>query len=124
MAYRYCKLQMDLRNDWEQETLHNWWLVRATYVADARFLVTFFGSWRGQCAHTLIHIQIPYTVITMQHGGTILNIGKCEKFGKLQILIKVAGTIGNHIGSLMWQPFELLKKATNQNRKFDVLGIF
>ena len=37
-----------------------WWLVRATYVVDGRFLVTFFGGRRRQCTHT--HESLTATV--------------------------------------------------------------
>ena len=38
------------------------------------FSVTFFGRWRGQCAHTLIPVWLPYTVINVCVGGG----GNCE----------------------------------------------
>ena len=57
-------------------------------------------------------------------GGTDPNIGKLEYFGNLQIVIKVSGSIGSHIGSSIGSHLELLKMSTNENRKFDVLGIF
>ena len=52
------------------------------------FFGHFFGRWRGQCAYTIIHIQMPYIVINVQGGGGDfgeLNIRKLEKFGKLKI---------------------------------------
>ena len=48
------------------------------------FFITFFGRWRGQCAHTLIPVWLPYTVINVWGGEGITNIGKLGKFGKLQ----------------------------------------
>ena len=65
------------------------------------FSVTFFGRWRGQCAHTLIPVWLPYTVINVGGGGSA-SIGKLRKFGKLQFLIKVVGSISGHIGSHEW----------------------
>ena len=71
------------------------------------FSVTFFGRWRGLYIH-VNHVQLLYTVINVHHkmqsGGTELNIGKLGKFGNLQIAMKVAGSIGSHIGSSIWQP--------------------
>ena len=43
--------------------------------------------------------------------------------GNIQIAIKVAGSIGSHIGSSIWQPSWIVKMAANLNRKFDVLDI-
>ena len=66
------------------------------------------------CIH-MSHVQLPYTVINvqvnMQGGGegTEPNIGKLGNFGNLQIAIKVAGSIGSHIGSLYGSHLELLK---------------
>ena len=97
---------------------HFWWLVRATYVVDGRFFRSLFWKAEG---------QLPYTVINVQDGGEgggTPNIGKLRKFGKLQIFIKVAGSIGSHIESIYGSHLELFKMATNQNAKFHVLGIF
>ena len=66
------------------------------------FLLTIFGRWRGQCAHTLIPVWLTYTVINVGGGGGIANIGKLGKFGKLQIFMKVVGSISGHIGSHEW----------------------
>ena len=44
-------------------------------------------------------------VINVQDGGGgIPNFVKLGKFGKLQIFIKVVGSISGHIGSHEWQP--------------------
>ena len=67
------------------------------------FLLTIFGSWRGRCAYTLIPVWLPYTVINVHDGGGgIPNFIKLGKFGKLQIFIKVVGSISSHIGSHEW----------------------
>ena len=78
---------------------------RATYLVDGRFLVTFFGRWRD-CAHTHESVQLMYMVHgnIQGGGGTEPNIGKLRNFENLQIAIKVSGSIGNHIGSSIWQP--------------------
>ena len=47
------------------------------------------------------HVWLPYTVINVCGGG-IASIGKLGKFGKLQFLIKVVGSISGHIGSHEW----------------------
>ena len=67
-----------------------------------------FGRWWGDVCIHISHVQLQYTVINvhgnMQGGGTKLNIRKLGNFRKLQIAIKVAGNIGSHIGSSIWQP--------------------
>ena len=61
----------------------------------------------------------------MQGGGTEPNIRKLRNFGILQIAIKVAREYWPAILDLSYgSHHELLKMATNQNGKFDVLGIF
>ena len=82
-----------------------WWLIRATYVVDGRFFCHFFWKVVGTVRTHISHIQQLYTVINvhgnMQGGGTKPNIGKLGKFWNLLIAIKVAGSIGSHIGSVM-----------------------
>ena len=68
------------------------------------FSITFFGRWRGAVRIHVSHVQLPYTVINMHSnmqggGGTEPNIEKLRNFENLQIAIKVAGSIGSHIGS-------------------------
>ena len=51
----------------------------------------FFGRWKGQCAYTLIHVQLPYAIIYVQDsggGGGILNFGKLGMLGKFKIFFK------------------------------------
>ena len=86
-----------------------WWLVELPMWLTDGFSVTFFGRWRGAVRIHMSHIQLPYTVINMHvnmqgRGGNELNIEKLGNFGNLQITIKVAGSIGSHIGSSTWQP--------------------
>ena len=70
------------------------------------FLVTFFGRWRGAVHIHVSHVQLLYMVINVQDGsgGGIPNIGKLRKFGKLQIFLKVVGSISGHIRSYECQP--------------------
>ena len=82
---------------------------RATYVVDGRFFYHFFVKVEGTvCTHVnscVAHVWLPYTVINVCVGGggeRIANIGKLGKFGKLQIFIKVMGSISGHIRSLEW----------------------
>ena len=42
----------------------SWWLVRRTVFW------SLFGSWRGQCAYTLVPVQLLYTVLTCRVVGT------------------------------------------------------
>ena len=81
---------------------------RATYVVDGRFFGHFFwkveGTVRIHVNSRVAHVWLPYTVINVWGGGAIANIGKLGKFGKLQILIRVVGTISGHIGDHEWQP--------------------
>ena len=78
---------------------------RATYVVDGRFFGHFFWKVAGTvCIHVnsrVAHVWLPYTIINVQGRG-IANIGKLGKFGKLQFLIKVVGSISSHIGSHVW----------------------
>ena len=75
------------------------------WLTDGFSVTFFFGRWRGQCAYTLIHVQLPCMVIDLQDGGGgILNFRKLGKFGKLKIFIKVVGSISDHIRSHKWQP--------------------
>ena len=66
------------------------------------FSVAFFGRWRGQCAYTLIPVWLPYTVINVQGGGGGNEHRKTPKVWKTSNLIKVVGSISNHIGSCEW----------------------
>ena len=101
----------------------NWWLVWATYVVDRRFFSHFFDCWRGQCEHTVIPIQLPYMVIKVQIGVGGLNIRKFEQFGKLQILIKVAGALAWHIGSPIWQPSWIITDRIWRMREGNVFSL-
>ena len=70
------------------------------------FLSTFFGRWRGQCAHTLIPVWLTCVsrtrLLMCVCGGGIANIGKLRKFGKFKFLYKVMGSISGHIRSHEW----------------------
>ena len=83
-----------------------WWLVELPMWLTDGFSVTCFGSWKGQCAYTLIPVWRPYTVINVQGGGGggETNIRKLRKFGNFKICIKVTGNILGHIGSHKWKP--------------------
>ena len=75
-------------------------------MVDGRFCGHFFWKVEGTvCTHVnshVAHMWLPYTVINMWGGGGIASIGKLGKFGKLQFLIKVVGSISGHIGSHEW----------------------
>ena len=43
---------------WQAEKWHFWWLVELPMWLTDGFLLTFFGRWRGQCAHTLIPVWL------------------------------------------------------------------
>ena len=64
------------------------------------FFGHFFWKMEGTARTHLSHVQLLYTVITLE-GEDIRNIGKFGKFKKLKIWIKVEGSIGSHIGSHM-----------------------
>ena len=87
---------------------HFWWLVKPTYVFDGRFFAHYFwkveGTVRINVNSHVAHVWLLYTVINMQDGGGIPNFVKLGKFGKLQIFIKVVGSISGHIRSYEWQP--------------------
>ena len=76
-------------------------------MVDGRFFGHFFwkvkvkGTVRTHVNARVAHVWLPYTVINVWGGG-IANIGKLRKFGKLQFLIKVVGSISGHIGSHEW----------------------
>ena len=72
-------------------------------MIDGRFFGHFFWKVKGTVRIHITHVQLPYTVINMQDGQGANN-GKLGKFRKFQIVIKVAGRIASHIGSLIWQP--------------------
>ena len=79
---------------------------RATYVVDGRFFGHLFWKVEGT-VHTHVnsrvaHMWLPYMVINVWGEGGIVSIGKLRKFGKLQFLIKVVGSISGHIGSHEW----------------------
>ena len=82
---------------------------RAAYVVDGRFFGHFFWKVEGTVCIHVSHVQLPYMVINMYGniqggGGTKPNIGKLGNSENLHIAIKVAGSIGSHIGSSIWQP--------------------
>ena len=75
-------------------------------MVDGRFLVTFFGRWRGAVRIHVSHVHTCESrTANMQGGGGFgePNIGKLKKFGKLKICIMVAGSIIGHVGSHKWQ---------------------
>ena len=78
---------------------------RATYLVDGRFFGHFFwkveGTVRIHVNSRVAHVWLLYTVINVWGGG-IVSIGKLGKFGKLQFLVKVVGSISGHIGSHEW----------------------
>ena len=78
---------------------------RATYVVDGRFFAHFFwkvkGTVRIHVNSRVAHVWLPCRMVG---GGGIPNFGKLRKFGKVQIFIKVVGSISGHIGSHEWQP--------------------
>ena len=78
-------------------------------MVDGRFFGHFFwkveGTERTHVNSRVAHVWLPYTVINVcvwGGGGGIASIRKLEKFGKLQFLIKVVGSISGHIGSHKW----------------------
>ena len=76
-------------------------------MVDGRFFGHFFwkveGTVRTHVNSHVAHVWLPYTVINVwRGGGGIASIGKLGKFGKLQFLIKVVGSISGHIGSHEW----------------------
>ena len=79
-------------------------------MVDGRFFGHFFWKVEGTVRIHISHVQLPYTVINVHGnmqgcgGGNEPNIGKLRNFGNLQIAIKLAGSIGSHIGSSLWQP--------------------
>ena len=79
---------------------------RATYVVDGRFFPHFIwkveGTVRIHVNSRVAHVRNPYTVINVQDGGGIPSFLKHVKFGKLQIFIKVVGSISGNIGSYQW----------------------
>ena len=70
-------------------------------MVDGRFFAHFFwnvkGTVRIHVNSRVAHVWLPCRMV----GGSILNFGK---FGKLQIYIKVVGSISSHIGAHEWQP--------------------
>ena len=74
-------------------------------MVDGRFFGHFFWKVEGTvCTHVnsrVAHVWLPYTVSNVWGGG-IANIGKPRKLEKLQIFIKVVGSISGHIGSHEW----------------------
>ena len=75
-------------------------------MVDGRFFGHFFwkveGTVRTHVNSRVAHVWLPYMVINLWGGGGIVSIGKLGKFGKLQFLIKVVGSISGHIGSHEW----------------------
>ena len=77
-------------------------------MVDGRFFAHYFwkveGTVRVHVNFRVAHVWLPYTVINVQDcvGEGIQNFGKLVKFGKLQIFIKVLGSISGHIGSYEW----------------------
>ena len=76
-------------------------------MVDGRLFAHFFWKVEGTvCTHVnsrVVHVWLPYTVINVWGGeGEIANIRKLGKFRKLQIFIKVVGSISCHIGSHEW----------------------
>ena len=74
-------------------------------MVDGWFFGHFFWKVEGTvCTHVnsrMAHVWLPYTVINVWGGG-IATIRKLGKFGKLNFLIKVVGSISGHIGSHEW----------------------
>ena len=73
-------------------------------MVDGWFFAHYFwkveGTVRIHVNSGVAYVWLPYTVINMQDGGGgIPNFVKLGKFGKLQIFIKVVGSISGHIGS-------------------------
>ena len=60
------------------------------------------GTVRTHVNSRVAHVWLPYMVINLWGGGGIANIGKLGKFRKLQIFIKMVGSISSHIGSHEW----------------------
>ena len=77
-------------------------------MVDGQFFGHFFWKVVGSCAIHVSHVQLPYMVINMhgnmQGGGIEPTIAKLGNFENLKIVIKVAGSIGSHIGCSIWQP--------------------
>ena len=78
-------------------------------MVDERFFAHYFwkveGTVRIHVNSRVAHIWLPCTVINVQDGvGGVPNFVKLGKFGKLQIFIKMVGSISGHIRSHEWQP--------------------
>ena len=77
-------------------------------MVDGRFFAHYFwkveGTVRIHVNSRVAHVWLPYTIINMQDDGGHSELRKTWKFGKLQIFIKVVGSINGHIGSHEWQP--------------------
>ena len=75
-------------------------------MVDGRFFGHFFwkveGTVRTHINSRVAHVWLPYTIINMQDGGGHSKLCQIGKFGKLQIFIKVVGSISGHIGSHVW----------------------
>ena len=76
-------------------------------MVDGRFFPPYIwkveGTVRIHVNSSVAHVWLPYMVINVHDGGGgILNFIKLGKFGKLQIFIKVVGSIIDHIGSHEW----------------------
>ena len=99
-------------------------------MVDGRFFGHFFWKVEGTVCIHVSHIQLPYMVINvhgnMQGGGRdrtehcktpkFRKSLNCNKGGRVHCQPYWIFIYGSHL--------ELLKMAANQNRKFDVLGIF
>ena len=97
---------------------------RATYVVDGRFFAHFFwkveGTVRIHVNSRVAHVWLPCRMV----AEAIPNFGKLGKFGKLQIFIKVVGSISGHIGSHEWQPSWIIKDGCHLIKGIDMKGIF
>ena len=74
-------------------------------MVDGRFFGHFFWKVKGtvhiHVNYRVAHMWLSYTVLNVWEGGSV-NIKKLGKFGKVQFLIKVVGSISGHIRSHEW----------------------
>ena len=76
-------------------------------MVDGRFIAHIFWKLKGTVRiHVNSCVAHVWFLCRMVRGGggSIPNFGKLGKFRKLQIFIKVVGSISGHIGAHEWQP--------------------
>ena len=80
------------------------------WLADS-FWSLFLGRWRGAVRIHVSHVQLLYTVINVHSnmqgvggGGLSQTLENLEILEIFKLQRKVAGSIGSHIASSIWQP--------------------